>query len=197
MFTGIIELMGTVTDVQIKGSNRTFWVESSMSAELKVDQSLSHNGVCLTVEEVSGTKHRVTAIGETLSKTNLGSWAPGTKVNLERCLRLNDRLDGHFVQGHVDGTGTCIAKVEKDGSFEYEIEFPQDFAALVIEKGSVCLDGISLTAFRVMQNRLTVAIIPYTYQHTNFQYIKTGDVLNIEFDVLGKYIQRSLYLGKQ
>ncbi len=189
--------MGTVTDIQSSGSNRIFWIESSLSAELKVDQSVSHNGVCLTVEEVSGTRHRVTAIGETLSKTNLGSWVPGTLVNLERCLRLNDRIDGHFVQGHVDGTGTCINKVEKDGSWEFEIEFPRDFAALVIEKGSVCLEGVSLTAFRITDNRLTVAIIPYTYLHTNFQYINKGDMLNIEFDVLGKYIQRRLYLDKQ
>lgn len=186
--------MGTVTDIQSSGSNRIFWIESSLSAELKVDQSVSHNGVCLTVEEVSDTRHRVTAIGETLSKTNLGSWAPGTWVNLERCLRLNDRIDGHFVQGHVDGTGTCINKVEKNGSWEFEIEIPRDFATLVIEKGSVCLEGVSLTAFRITEYSLTVAIIPYTYQHTNFQYINKGDILNIEFDVLGKYIQRSLRL---
>ena len=153
MFTGIIETVGIVKDIITSGSNRTFWVESSLSPELKVDQSVSHSGVCLTVEEIKGSQHRVTAIDETLQKTNLNNWTPGSLVNIERCLPLNGRLDGHFVQGHVDTTGTCSSIIEKKGSREFEIEYPENFAELIIEKGSICLNGISLTAFNVSNNR--------------------------------------------
>ncbi len=194
MFTGIIETTGLIKEVIINGLNKTFWIESSLSTEFKVDQSVSHNGVCLTIEEVKGSLHRVTAIDETLQKTTLGGWAAGSLVNIERCLPLTGRLDGHFVQGHVDTTGTCLNRIEKDGSWEFEIEFPEKFAELIIEKGSVCLNGISLTAFNVKKKSFTVAIIPYTFEHTNINSIHKGDVVNLEFDMLGKYIQRSIQM---
>lgn len=192
MFTGIIENIGLVKELIVTGSNRSFWIESPVSSSLKTDQSVSHNGVCLTVEEVKEDCHRVTAIDETLQKTNLGHWQAGTLVNLERCLQLNDRLDGHLVQGHVDATGTCSKVKEKDGSWEFEISFPVKFSSLVIEKGSVCLNGISLTAFNVKKKKFTVAIIPYTYNNTNIKELKKGDTVNIEFDIIGKYILKKI-----
>ncbi len=194
MFTGIIETTGFVRNVIIHGSNRTFWIESPLSTEFKVDQSVSHNGVCLTIEELEGTLHRVTAIDETLKKTNLDTWVTGSLVNIERCLPLNGRLDGHFVQGHVDATGICINRAEKNGSWEFEIEYPEKFAELIIEKGSVCLNGISLTAFNVTKNSFWVAIIPYTFEHTDIHSIHKGDIVNLEFDMVGKYIQRSIQM---
>jgi len=195
MFTGIIEALGVVTEVVTKGSNRTFRVESPLSHAFKIDQSVSHNGVCLTVEQVTENAHQVTAIDETLQKTSLGSWSAGTLVNLEQCLPMNGRLDGHFVQGHVDSTGICTNLLEKDGSWEYTIQFQEDFAALMIEKGSISLNGISLTAFNVTNNSFTVAIIPYTYEHTNIKQLKLGDTVNLEFDLIGKYITRKLALS--
>jgi len=195
MFTGIIETTGLIKDVIINGLNKTFWIESSLSPEFKVDQSVSHSGACLTIEEIKGSLHRVTAIDETLQKTNLAGWAVGSLVNIERCLPLNGRLDGHFVQGHVDTTGTCLNRIEKDGSWEFEIEFPEKFAELIIEKGSVCLNGISLTAFNVSKNNFSVAIIPYTLEHTNIKQAKVGDIVNIEFDMVGKYITRKISLS--
>lgn len=197
MFTGIIETMGRIESVAEEGSNRTFWVRSPLSSSFKPDQSVSHSGVCLTVEEVRDDLHRVTAIRETLDKTNLGDWQPGRLVNIERCLQLNGRLDGHFVQGHVDTTGTCITRTAKDGSFEFDIRFAESFAPLVIEKGSICLNGISLTAFAVTRNTFRVAIIPFTYEHTNLQELKEGDVVNLEFDMIGKYLLRSLSLREK
>ena len=194
MFTGIIETTGIVKEVISTGSNRTYWIESSLSSGFKVDQSVSHSGVCLTVEEISGDCHRVTAIEETLQKTNLGQLKPGSIVNLERCLTLNARLDGHFVQGHVDTTGICKRIIEKDGSWEYEFSYPPDFAPLIIEKGSICVEGISLTAFKVHEDHFTVAIIPYTYSHTNLGEIMQEDQVNLEFDLVGKYIIRNLSL---
>lgn len=190
MFTGIIETLGLIKEVNISGTNRQFWVESEISGELKIDQSVSHNGVCLTVDELRPGQHRVTAIRETLNKTNLASWEPGTFINLERCLKANDRLDGHFVQGHVDATGTCTSKKELNGSWEFRFRFPADKAALMIEKGSIAVNGISLTCFNVGMDEFTVAIIPYTYGHTNFKQLNETDTVNLEFDVLGKYIQR-------
>lgn len=192
MFTGIIESPGTVTYIQSSGTNKTFTISSPISAELKVDQSVSHNGVCLTVESVTGNTHTVTAIAETLNKSNLGSWEVGTLVNLERCMQMNGRLDGHIVQGHVDATATCINRDDKDGSWEYRFSFPAAFAALVIEKGSISLNGISLTVFDVSDTAFSVAIIPYTYEHTNMQQVFPGHTVNIEFDIVGKYIQRML-----
>lgn len=192
MFTGIIESPGTVTHIQSSGTNKTFTISSPISTELKVDQSVSHNGVCLTVESVTGNTHTVTAIAETLNKSNLGSWEVGTLVNLERCMQMNGRLDGHIVQGHVDATATCINREDKNGSWEYRFSFPAAFAALVIEKGSISLNGISLTVFDVSDTAFSVAIIPYTYEHTNMQQVFPGHTVNIEFDIVGKYIQRML-----
>lgn len=196
MFTGIIEAFGIIKSIQQQGTNSTYWISSPVSDELKIDQSVSHNGVCLTVEEVKEGMHRVTAIEETLKKTNLASWQSGTLVNLERCLTMNARIDGHIVQGHVDATAICTAIKDADGSYEFRFQFPEEFAELVIEKGSISLNGISLTIFNVDRNSFSVAIIPYTYTHTNIQQIKEGDTVNIEFDMIGKYVNRKLALQK-
>lgn len=198
MFTGIIEQTGIVQAVELQGTNIGFWVSSPLSAALKVDQSLCHNGVCLTVEAIENDRHKVTAIEETLTKTNLVNWKIGTVVNLERCMQLNGRLDGHIVQGHVDCTAVCSAVVEKAGSWEYSFIFPEAFAAFVIEKGSITVNGISLTCFCVGDNAFTVAIIPYTYAYTNISSIEKGSIVNIEFDIVGKYVVRAknLYLNK-
>ncbi len=190
MFTGIIEDLGTIKNVQGNGSNITFTVTAPLTDELKIDQSLSHSGVCLTVESTNGSQYTVTAIEETLKKTNLSSWKIGTVVNLERCLRFDGRLDGHIVQGHVDTVGKCNEATTKDGSWEYEISFDKKFASLIIEKGSVCLNGISLTIFNITENTFTVAIIPYTYEHTNMHTLQVNDEVNIEFDMIGKYVNR-------
>ena len=194
MFTGIIESIAIVKEVIINGSNKTFWLESPISTELKIDQSVSHNGICLTVEEINGSAHRVTAIEETLQKTNAPAWKKGNLVNLERCLRLNDRIDGHLVQGHVDTTGVCLSRKEKGGSWLFEFEFPKKFADLIIEKGSICVDGISFTAFNVRKRTFSVAVIPYTFEHTNIKSVKKGDSINLEFDLIGKYLLRRLSL---
>ena len=190
MFTGIVETQGILQQIETSDRNKIMWIESPVSAELKVDQSVAHNGVCLTIEEVIDKVHRVTAIRETLLKTNIESWKVGTAVNIERCISMNGRIDGHIVQGHVDTTGRCIAVNENQGSTEYRIGFPRELAHLVIEKGSICINGISLTAFDVAMEELSVAIIPYTLNNTNMKYVQEGDLLNIEFDVVGKYIQR-------
>lgn len=194
MFTGIIETMGVVKEVIATGTNRSFWIESPIAAELKIDQSVAHNGVCLTVDALQPGMHRVTAIDETLQKTHLGTWQQGTKVNIERCLVMGGRLDGHMVQGHVDTVGECLSVEDKDGSWLFTFLFPAAFANLMIEKGSICLNGISLTAFAVTKNSFAVAIIPYTWEHTNMHAIKPGDKVNLEFDMVGKYIQRSIML---
>lgn len=194
MFTGIIESTGIIKEVISNGSNKTFWVESTISRQFKTDQSVNHSGVCLTVEEVSETSHRVTAIDETLGKTNLGNWKEGTLINLEQCLQLNDRLDGHIVQGHVDATGLCIKRKEKKGSWEFEFSYQKKFAGLIIEKGSICVNGISLTCFDLKRKSFRVAIIPYTFEYTNMKEIQEGDLVNIEFDLIGKYLLRTLSL---
>ncbi len=196
MFTGIIEASGTIHSIEKQGTNTTFLISSPISAQLKIDQSVSHNGVCLTVEEVKEGMHRVTAIEETLKKTNLSTWQPGTFVNLERCMTMNGRIDGHIVQGHVDTTATCLEKKDADGSWEFRFQFPEQFAALIIEKGSISLNGISLTVFNARNNSFSVAIIPYTYTHTNMQQVKEGSAVNIEFDMIGKYVNRMLALPK-
>ena len=190
MFTGIIETTGKIDAMESDGSNLSFLITSSISNELKVDQSVSHDGACLTVENVENNKHRVTAIKETLDKTNLRNWKIHGEVNLERCMQLNGRLDGHMVQGHVDATAFCIDVEEKKGSWEYRFQFPAEFTHLLIEKGSVCLNGVSLTVFDIKFNSFKVAIIPYTYEHTNIRHIKNKSVVNIEFDVIGKYLAR-------
>jgi len=197
MFTGIIETIGQIEAINSNGSNKTFWITASLSHELKTDQSVSHNGVCLTVEEVQGNRHRVTAIAETLQKSNLGTLQTGDLVNIERCLQMNGRLDGHIVQGHVDTTAACINRRELDGSWEFRFRFPEAFAMLVIEKGSISLNGISLTIFNVALNEFSVAIIPYTFEHTNIKNIKPGSVVNIEFDMMGKYVSRMLSVNNQ
>ena len=196
MFTGIVENTGIIKQVISNGSNKSFWVESDISNQLKTDQSISHDGACLTVEEVTGNRHKVTAIEETLDKTDLGGWKEGTVVNLERCLALNSRLDGHWVQGHVDTTAICAQRKEKAGSWIYEFEFPKKFAELVIEKGSITINGISLTVFDVKKRSFRVAIIPYTFNHTNIQFVNKGDKVNLEFDMIGKYILRQISLNK-
>ena len=190
MFTGIIENTGIVEDVIRTGSNKTFWVSSPLSNDLKVDQSLSHNGVCLTVEEMKEGMHRVTAIEETLVKTNLGIWKKGNIVNLERSMQLNDRLDGHIVQGHVDCVAECVSIKINEGSWEYQFKFDEKFTKLIIEKGSVCINGTSLTAYNVSKNTFCVGIIPYTYHNTNIKNIAANSIVNIEFDMLGKYVAR-------
>lgn len=196
MFTGIIEATGRIEAVLQAGSNRTFWLSSPISGELKVDQSVAHSGVCLTVEAVASDRYRVTAIAETLEKTNLGSWKTGDLVNLERCLSFQGRLDGHIVQGHVDTTAVCIAKTDRQGSWEFRFRFPDQFAPLVIEKGSISLNGISLTIFDVTTNEFSVAIIPYTFEHTNIQQIIPGSLVNLEFDMIGKYVIRQTSLSR-
>ena len=194
MFTGIIENTGIVNAIELNGTNATFWISSTLSSELRVDQSLSHSGVCLTVEEVKENLHRVTAIEETLRKSSLGVWKVGTLINLERCMLMNGRLDGHIVQGHVDATAICTKKVVFDGSWEYTFEFDKQFAHLVIEKGSISVNGISLTCFNITDNNFSVAIIPYTFEHTNMSQLEEGDIINVEFDIIGKYIQRMIKL---
>jgi riboflavin synthase len=190
MFTGIIETLGTITTIDTNGTNKTFWIESPISHELSIDQSLSHDGVCLTVEQVRDNCHRVTAIAETLEKSALGAWQPGHLINLERCLRMNGRLDGHIVQGHVDTTATCLERHEKNGSWEFRFGFPKKFSGLVIEKGSISLNGISLTLFNVKKSKFDIAVIPYTFDHTNIHLINPGSPVNLEFDMIGKYVAR-------
>lgn len=190
MFTGIIEAVGRITSVTSNGTNRSFWIASPVSDELKVDQSVSHEGVCLTVEAVENGKHQVTAIDETLKKTNLGDWKEGRLINLERCMQMNGRLDGHIVQGHVDTTATCTGKKEMNGSWEFDFMFNEQFAHLVIEKGSISVNGTSLTVFNVGKNSFTAAIIPYTFEHTSISQVNVNDTVNIEFDIIGKYISR-------
>lgn len=195
MFTGIIEATVQIKDIIKNGSNTDFWVESSLTNEFKIDQSVAHNGVCLTIVEIKGNQYRVTAVDETLQKTSINTWRMADTVNLERSLRLGDRLDGHLVQGHVDATAICIEKKTLDGSWLFRFQFDEKFAALVIEKGSICLNGVSLTIFNVGKNEVTVTIIPYTYEHTNFSKIEEGTTVNVEFDVMGKYLLRQQSLG--
>ncbi|RXK87119.1 riboflavin synthase [Filimonas effusa] len=190
MFTGIIEATGTVVSVENKGTNRIFWIASPLAQELKIDQSISHEGVCLTVDALQEGLHRVTAIEETLSKTNLSSWETGRSVNLERCLQFNGRIDGHIVQGHVDTTAECIDRQDLNGSWEFRFRIPEIFYSLIIEKGSVSLNGTSLTIFNITRDAFSVAIIPYTYHHTSISEVVKGSMVNIEFDVIGKYINR-------
>ena len=192
MFTGIIETVGVVTGKESEGSNITFTIQSSLAGELKVDQSLSHNGVCLTVVSQNNTHYQVTAIDETLKKSNLGKLDIGSKVNLERCMAANGRFDGHIVQGHVDQTGICTDIKEEDGSWLFQFEFDPALGNLTVEKGSVCVNGVSLTCFNSKEGVFTVAIIPYTYEHTNFHALQPGDAVNLEFDIIGKYISKLL-----
>ena len=191
MFTGIVEEIGEVIDVIKEDQNAHFVLKSVISSELKIDQSISHNGVCLTVVEQQEDWHKVTAISETLGITNLNSLKKGDLVNLERCLKVGDRLDGHMVQGHVDSTAKCIKVTEENGSWRYLFEGNSEVKQLVVYKGSICINGVSLTVTKTMNHEIEVAIIPYTYEHTNFQQIQVGDLVNIEFDILGKYFLKN------
>jgi riboflavin synthase len=190
MFTGIIETLGTVSGMTKEGTNVRFEISSPITSELKVDQSVSHNGVCLTVVAVQGNTYSVTAIDETLKKTNLKSWAIGKKVNLERCMPANGRFDGHIVQGHVDQVGKIEKISEQDGSWIFDFSYDPNIGNVTVEKGSITVNGTSLTCFNSKNGRFSVAIIPYTYEHTNFHALQIGDEVNLEFDIIGKYIQR-------
>lgn len=193
MFTGIIETLGRVTDVVQDFDNIHITVESSLSNELKIDQSVAHNGVCLTVVRLSDTSHTVTAIQETLNKTNLQHLKVGSPVNLERCMQMNGRLDGHIVQGHVDQVATCVKREELDGSWEYRFKYDPSAGNVTVEKGSICVNGISLTVVNSAADEFSVFIIPYTYEHTNLHEVQVGDTVNLEFDIIGKYVARLLY----
>ena len=190
VFTGIVELVGKVTDMKKSGANLDIKIESEISNELQIDQSVSHNGVCLTVTKVEDKYHWATAINETLKKSNLGELSEGDKVNIERCMTSNGRFDGHIVQGHVDTTARVADITGQEGSwlFEFEIEDTN----LIVEKGSICINGTSLTCFDVRENKFSIAIIPYTFEYTNFNQLNIGDVVNIEYDIIGKYIQKIL-----
>lgn len=192
MFTGIIETLGTVRAVVEEGTNVHYTIESGLSNELKIDQSVAHNGVCLTVVALSDTTYTVTAIEETLEKTNLKSLGEGRKVNLERCMQLNGRLDGHIVQGHVDQTAVCILRDELDGSWEYRFKYDGSKGNVTVEKGSICVNGISLTVVNSAADEFSVFIIPYTFEHTNLHEVNVGDSVNLEFDIIGKYVARLL-----
>lgn len=192
MFTGIIENLGEILAIKHEQSNIHFKVKASFLKSLKIDQSIAHNGVCLTVTAKETDGYWVTAIQETLNKTNLGAWQVGTQVNLERCLQANGRLDGHIVQGHVDQIGICTQVKEMQGSWEYHFEFDSNLGNLTISKGSICVNGVSLTVVESHKNSFSVAIIPYTYEHTNFHLLKGGDQVNLEFDVIGKYVSKIL-----
>ena len=190
MFTGIIETVGEVVDLHREAGNLFITMNSAIGNELTVDQSVAHNGVCLTVVKTHQTQHVVTAIEETLSKTNLGNLHIGDLVNLERCLQMGGRLDGHIVQGHVDGKAKLLAVIEQNGSYVLTFEIDAQFRNLIVEKGSICLNGISLTLINVTDITFAVAIIPYTWEHTNIQTLKIGDDANVEFDIIGKYVNR-------
>lgn len=190
MFTGIIETMGTIVSVHQSQDNLRFKVQSDLTQELKIDQSVAHEGVCLTIETIEEDGYLVTAIAETLQKTNLSTWTAGRKLNLERCMLMNGRLDGHIVQGHVDTRGICESVTQQSGSWIYRFKFPAAFAHLIIEKGSITVNGTSLTCFEVSEDAFSVAIIPYTYEHTSISQVMADSSVNVEFDVIGKYIAR-------
>ena len=193
MFTGIIEATGLVSKIESEGTNLTFRIESTMAPELKIDQSVSHNGVCLTVTSAADGSYTVTAVDETLKKTNLGKVKIGDRVNLERCMPATGRFDGHIVQGHVDQTGICTNVQDMDGSWLFDFQYQPDSAGNVtVEKGSICINGVSLTVFNSQTDGFRVTIIPYTYEHTTFGDLRVGDVVNLEFDIIGKYIKKML-----
>lgn len=192
MFTGIIETLGQIKRVEHEAGNRHFTIASPISEELHIDQSVAHDGVCLTVTAVEAGTHTITAIGETLQKTNLGEWKAGRLVNLERCMPAHGRFDGHIVQGHVDQTATCTEVREENGSWRFFFRFPPEHRHLVVEKGSVTINGVSLTVVDAEPEKMSVAIIPYTYEHTNFKQLSAGDTINLEFDVIGKYVARMM-----
>ena len=195
MFTGIIETLGKVTQLKKEQGNLHISVQSQIANELKIDQSVSHNGVCLTVVEINHDTHVVTAINETLQKSNIGNLQVGDFINLERCMQMNGRLDGHIVQGHVDQTAVCIDVQETNGSWVYTFEYDVTKGNLTVEKGSICVNGISLTVINSKDNSFSVAIIPYTYEHTNLQQVQVGNKVNLEFDIIGKYVAKMMVRG--
>lgn len=195
MFTGIIETLGTIQEIRKEKDNLHVTIDSTITPELQIDQSVAHNGICLTVVAINDDTYTVTAIDETIQKTNLGNWKTGDLVNLERAMKLGDRLDGHIVQGHVDQTGTCIDTKETNGSWQYTFEYDETLNNITIEKGSITVNGVSLTVVNSKKNQFSVAIIPYTHEHTNFNTFKIGTKVNLEFDVIGKYVSR-LYSNK-
>lgn len=196
MFTGIIEKLGEVKDIRKEGSNVHFTIASDLAGSLKIDQSLAHNGVCLTVVDIEDGAYTVTAVEETLNRSNLGTLQIGDKINLERAMVYGGRLDGHIVQGHVDDTGVCTDIQEVDGSWYFQFRYQPTKEHLLVDKGSICVNGVSLTVVNPEEDRFSVAIIPYTYEHTNFHQFKVGSKVNLEFDVLGKYLARyaALYM---
>ena len=196
MFTGIIESIGTISNLKTELNNLHITINSTITPELKIDQSVAHNGVCLTVVAINDKAYTVTAIKETLDKTNLGSLKIGNKVNLERAMKLGDRLDGHMVQGHVDQTAVCTNVEEANGSWVFTFQYDASLNNITIEKGSITVNGTSLTVVNSKKDSFSVAIIPYTYNHTNFNTFKEGTLVNLEFDVLGKYVAKLLELGK-
>jgi riboflavin synthase, alpha subunit len=188
MFTGIVEKIGRVAKISLQGKNRHFFIESELAPELKIDQSVAHNGVCLTVVGIQGKVYEVVAIDETLQKTSLGTWQVGDRVNLERAMKLGDRLDGHIVQGHVDQVGICYAIEDAQGSRVFTFHYDPSLGNMTIEKGSITVNGVSLTVVNSQKGAFSVAVIPYTYDHTSFHTLKQGDKVNLEFDVIGKYV---------
>jgi riboflavin synthase len=196
MFTGIIETLGTITALVKEQENLHITVASELTSELKIDQSVAHNGVCLTVVAIESNQYTVTAIKETLLKTNVGQWNVGDKLNLERAMKLGDRLDGHIVQGHVDQIGTCVAIREAEGSWYFTFEYDAQTNNVTIGKGSITVNGTSLTVVDSQKSAFSVAIIPYTYEHTNFHTFTIGSLVNLEFDVIGKYVARLYEIGK-
>lgn len=194
MFTGIIEASGEVREIMQEGTNVHFTIASPISGALKIDQSVAHNGTCLTVVALDEGTHTVTAIEETLKRTNLGDWSVGSIVNLERAMKADARLDGHMVQGHVDATAVCTRVETRDGSWYFHFKYKPSEEHLLVDKGSICINGVSLTVVEPVEDRFSVAIIPYTYEHTNFNELLAGDRVNLEFDIIGKYIARYAHL---
>ncbi len=197
MFTGIIEGLGKLTSIEKEGDNYHFTFNGPFTSELKIDQSVAHNGACLTVVKIDGEQYTVTAIDETLKRTNLGTLSEGDFVNLERCMVAGARLDGHMVQGHVDQTGTCERVEELDGSWKYWISYNPNANNITVEKGSICINGVSLTVVDSTSDSFSVAIIPYTYEHTTFKNLKVGNKVNLEFDIIGKYVAKILSINAQ
>lgn len=192
MFTGIIEQIGKIKSIQTEGTNKHFEIEAEMAKDLRVDQSVAHNGVCLTVTHVDGKSYKVSAIQETLEKTSFQELKPGDEVNLERCMLNNGRFDGHVVQGHVDQIGEVSAIQVEEGSWLYDVTYDPSLGNVTVEKGSITINGISLTCFNSQKGKFRVAIIPYTYEHTTMKHLKVGDKVNLEFDIIGKYVKRLL-----
>lgn len=190
MFTGIIETLGLIKSIEKQADNITFGVQSDLATQLKIDQSVAHNGICLTVTNILENIYWVTAIKETVDKTNIGAWQLDDSINLERAMKLGDRLDGHIVQGHVDQTAFCTHVEDENGSWRYTFEYDAALHNITIEKGSITVNGVSLTVVNSEKNTFSVAIIPYTFEHTNFKFLKIGSVVNLEFDVIGKYVAR-------